>query len=343
MRTFSPVPFLLLGACGAASAPTRGSGAASAAAPPVSVAGPAAPATPNAAPAEPAASSAEPSAPVAGGKLTLDQARRYMVELVNRDRKSQGLAPVALDAGPATAAAQRHADDMLRLGFLGHWGSDGSVPEQRHTEAGGVDMVLENALCMTDESRRAPDAHLLLDRSEIERAERMFFDEVPPNDGHRKNILRPQHTHVGIGIALPLRTPTEIPVPCFVQELTDHYATYEPLPKTATPRQMVHLAATLDARMTPGGFGIARVDLPKPLPPAELNRRRSYPVPVPYQNYWPPGFKTPLPVQITGSTMRLDAPLGDQPGLYEISTWAKPAGGVGEYRMIGLRTVRVER
>ncbi len=309
----------------------------------MSAAGPVAPA-PYAAPVAPTPTVAPADAgPLpTSGKLTLDQARRYMVELVNRDRKSQGLGPVALDPGPATAAAQRHADDMLRLGFLGHWGSDGSIPEQRHTEAGGVDMVLENALCMTDEVRRTADGHLLLDRAEIERAERMFFDEVPPNDGHRKNILRPQHTHIGIGIALPVRTPSEIPVPCFVQELTDHYATYEPLPKSAAPRQMVHLAATVDPRMTPGGFGIARVDLPKPIAPAELNRRRSYPVPAPYQNYWPQGFKTPVAVQVAGGTMRVDVPLGDEPGLYEISAWAKPASG-GEYRMIGLRTVRVER
>ncbi len=341
MRIRPAVLFLTLASCAGAPATPAGTVAPPAAPPSVRAAGPSAPYVAPVATA-PVAPAAEASGAPAG-KLTLDQARRYMLELVNRDRKSQGLGPVALEPGPATVAAQRHADDMLRLGFLGHWGSDGSIPEQRHTEAGGVDMVLENALCMTDEVRRTLDGHLLLERAEIERAERMFFDEVPPNDGHRKNILRPQHTHVGIGIALPVRTPTEIPVPCFVQEFTDHYATYEPLSKTAAPRQMVHLAATLDPRMTPGGFGIARVDLPKPLPPTELNRRRSYPVPAPYQNFWPQGFKTPVAVQVTGTTMRVDVPLGDEPGLYEISTWAKPASGTGEYRMIGLRTVRVER
>ena len=29
-----------------------------------------------------------------------------------------------------------------------------------------------------------------------------MIEEVPPNDGHRKTILFPQHTHVGFGIAL---------------------------------------------------------------------------------------------------------------------------------------------
>ena len=80
-----------------------------------------------------------------------------MVALVNRDRATQGLGPVELDDGAPTVAGQAHAEDMARLGYLGHWGSDGSVPEQRHTEAGGSDMVLENALCFTDEAKRTLD------------------------------------------------------------------------------------------------------------------------------------------------------------------------------------------
>src|SRR5262249_15904421 len=46
------------------------------------------------------------------GTLDLDGARRYMLELLNRDRASMGLSPVQLDDGPATHAAQAHAEDM---------------------------------------------------------------------------------------------------------------------------------------------------------------------------------------------------------------------------------------
>ncbi|HEX3344297.1 MAG TPA: CAP domain-containing protein, partial [Polyangiaceae bacterium] len=90
-------------------------------------------------------------------RLTLDEARRYMVQLVNRDRATAGLAPVELDEGPPTRGGQAHAEDMATHGYLGHWGTDGSVPEQRYTEAGGADMVLENASCFTDEQPRALD------------------------------------------------------------------------------------------------------------------------------------------------------------------------------------------
>ena len=88
-------------------------------------------------------SSSTPPAPTAA--LTIPEARKYMLQLINRDRASQGLSPVELDEGAAMTAGQAHAEDMARLGYLGHWGSDGSVPEQRITEAGGADVDFENA------------------------------------------------------------------------------------------------------------------------------------------------------------------------------------------------------
>lgn len=266
-----------------------------------------------------------------------------MVALINRDRRAHGLAPVELDEGPPTIAAQRHAEDMVRLGFLGHWGSDGSVPEQRHTEAGGADMVLENALCFTDEVKRDVDPNPLIDPKQVERAESLFFDEVPPNDGHRKNILKPTHTKVGIGVAQSRETAKELAVPCFAQELVDAYGTYAPLPRKAKVGATVHVEATVAANVHPTGVGVARLPLPKPLSPSELNKRRTYLVPKPYQMYWGPGFVTPIVVKITGQKVAVDVPLSDkgQPGLYEVSVWGK-IGTSNEQSMLSLRTILVE-
>ncbi|MDB4942335.1 MAG: hypothetical protein JWP97_1869 [Labilithrix sp.] len=294
--------------------------------------------------ASPAPDAGRAAAPARPAKLlTVAEARRYMVQLVNRDRATHHLPPVVLDEGPATIAAQAHADDMAHLGYLGHWGSDGSVPEQRHTGGGGADMVLENALCFTDEKTRTLDPQPLLEPSQVERAESLFFDEVPPNDGHRKNILRPGHTGIGIGVAQPVATPTELAVSCFAQELTDHYGTYAPVPRRAKVGAMVHVQATLAPGLRPTGVGVARAVPPAPLPVAELNKRRSYPVPKPFQLYWGPGYVTPKPVLIEGSTLSIDVPLSDhgQPGLYEISVFAKFPGS-DEQTMVGLRTIVVE-
>jgi hypothetical protein len=273
----------------------------------------------------------------------MSEARRYMVALINRDRATQGVPPVELDERMPTAAGQAHAEDMARLGYLGHWGSDGSVPEQRYTAAGGTDMVIENALCFTAAATRRLDPKALIEPAEVERAEAMFFDELPPNDGHRRTILKPSHTRVGIGVAQPTRTAKEIPVPCFAQEFVDGYGTYAPIPKTAKVGAKIRVTGTLEKGARPTGVGIARVASPKSIAASELNRRRSYLVPKPYQMYWGKGFVTPIVVDISGQAFSIEVPLSDgaQPGLYEVSVWAK-FGGVGDHAIVSLRTIVVE-
>jgi len=274
--------------------------------------------------------------------LSLKDARAHMVTLINRDRASLGLPPVVLDEGAGTAAAQEHANDMARLGYLGHWGSDGSVPEERHTRHGGADMILENALCYTDEAVRTLDSAATFDSAYLEKAEGLFFNEVPPNDGHRKNILTRYHTRVGIGIAQPVATPTEIPVACIVQEFLDGYGTYAAIPSRATVGSTIRVEGTLSKGAHVGGVGVARIPAAAPLAPSELNRRRSYPVPKPYQMYWPKGYVTPIPLQVRGDHFSIDVPLSDrgQPGIYEISVWAK-VEGEGDFVPVGLRTMSV--
>jgi uncharacterized protein YkwD len=274
-------------------------------------------------------------------RMTLAEARRYMVQLINRDRASMGVPPVELDEGPPTRAGQSHADDMAQNGYLGHWGTDGSVPEQRYTEAGGTDMVLENASCFTDEQHRTLDAQARVDPRNIEQAEDMFFHEQPPNDGHRKNILKPWHKKVGIGVAQPVATPTEIPVPCFAQEFVDPYGTYGAVPSQMHVGDTLRVSGAIAPPAAFAGVGLARVGAPGPVSVAELNRRRSYPVPAPYQMYWPPGFQTPIPVQVSGNRFAVSLPLSDggRAGMYELSVWAT-VPGTKDLTMVSLRTIR---
>jgi uncharacterized protein YkwD len=273
--------------------------------------------------------------------VSVGEARHVMVQLINRDRATMGLPPVALDEGPPTRSGQGHAEDMASNGYLGHWGTDGSVPEQRFTEAGGTDMVMENASCFTDEQPRTVDPDARVDVRNVEQAEDMFFHEMPPNDGHRRNILDPYHQRVGIGVAQPRPTPTEIPVPCFTQEFVDAYGTYAPVPASMRVGETLHVEGAITAPAVFAGVGLARVEAPRPVPVAELNRRRSYPVPAPYQMYWPPGFQTPIPVRVNGNRFAVSLPLSDagRPGMYEISVWASLPGS-RELRMVSLRTLQ---
>ena len=252
------------------------------------------------------------------------------------------LAPVTLEEGPGQAAGQAHAEDMAKNGYLGHWGTDGSVPEERLTRAGGADFDMENALCFTDEKQRTLDPKPTIAKSEVEKAESMFFNEKPPNDGHRQNILKPFHKRVGIGVSQPKSTATEIAVPCFSQEFLDPYGSYQSIPKEMKVGATLHVAGEIQSPAKFAGVGLARIDAPKPISVAELNTRRSYPIPQPYQMYWPPGFKTPIPIKVTGNAFSIDVPVSDggKPGLYEVSIWAN-VPGASDLVMVSLRTILV--
>jgi uncharacterized protein YkwD len=275
--------------------------------------------------------------------LTIHEARCLMVSLINRDRASMHLAPVDLDEGPPTLSGQGHAEDMAAHGYLGHWGTDGSIPEQRYNRAGGGDMVFENASCFTDEAPRAIDPAPWIAAQQVITTESMFFNESPPNDGHRKNILKGFHRRVGIGVGQPLPRPNEIAVPCFSQEFIDPYGTYAPVPAAMRVGQTLHVEGAILPPAAVAGVGLARVPLSAPIPVPELNRRRSYPVPQPYQMYWPPGFVTPIPLRVNGGAFAIDIPVSDrgQAGLYELSIWAK-LPGEADFVIVGLRTIRVD-
>jgi uncharacterized protein YkwD len=281
----------------------------------------------------PPAAIARPSRP-----MSLADAQKYMLRLVNRDRDAEGLPLVTWDT-EAARAGQMHADDMASHGYTAHYGSDGSVPEQRHTVAGGVAMAMENAGCLADGVERKLDKQPLFSAEEIEKVESAFMNETPPHDGHRRNILTPWHNRLGIGIAKPLG----LPVACIAQEFTDSYGTYAPLPKSARVGDSFEITGEIIAPAVFGGVGVARIDAPAPKAASELNGLHSYAIPETYTQYFPKGFVTPAPVQVRGSRFSIRVPLNDRgkAGLYEVSVWAH-LPETPDLVMVSLRTIAVD-
>lgn len=269
--------------------------------------------------------------------MTRAQAERYLLSLINRDRASKGLQPVKWDR-TAARAGQAHAEDMARNGFTGHWGTDGSIPEERYTRAGGTHMVQENAGCFADGKVRELDPNPRFSAEAIERVQSAFFNEKPPHDGHRKNILKPWHTHVGVGLAKA----KGVDIVCQAQEFTDQYGSYSGLPKKAKLGQRIHVSGTVKQPAKIAGVGVARVPFGKPLSARQILARSTYPVPAPYVTYFPKGFVTPIPVQVSGNRFSIDIPLRHPagPGLYEVSVWGE-VPGTKDLVMISLRTVEV--
>lgn len=71
----------------------------------------------------------------ATGVAAVDHFRRNMLESLNRVRTANGAGTLRLNRA-LDDAAQAHAEDMARHGFMAHVGSDGSGPAERLTQAG---------------------------------------------------------------------------------------------------------------------------------------------------------------------------------------------------------------
>src|SRR5450432_3984627 len=187
------------------------------------------------------------------GPMNVEQARRYVLALVNHDRAENGLPAVVLD-DTASRAGQRHADDMARSGYTAHWGTDGSVPEERYSDAGGTDFVQENAGCLADAQHRELERAPRFEAHQLEQFERMFMAEKPPHDGHRKNILKRAHTALGVGIAKP----TAVDLACVSQEFVDDFGDYQAVPKSARAGVTLHVEGDVKGTVVFGGVGLAR-------------------------------------------------------------------------------------
>jgi uncharacterized protein YkwD len=110
-----------------------------------------------------------------------------MTALVNRDRGGMGLAPLSVN-GQLNSAAHAHSVKMAQTGSLSHDGWDTEIANSGFAP-GAPGMTGQNIAMRS--GGYSPDA-----------IEAMFFNETPPNDGHRKSILNPNFHQIGIGCVL---------------------------------------------------------------------------------------------------------------------------------------------
>ncbi len=126
-------------------------------------------------------------------KLTL---RHQVLKQINRDRVARGLAPVQLDA-TVSALADAYCAAQIRNQTTGHFTTDGKPPYLRFSEGGVDDGVSENAAAWSG-------SYTFSDRAVYDMARRSheaMMAERAPHDGHKRTILDPHATHVGIGLA----------------------------------------------------------------------------------------------------------------------------------------------
>jgi len=109
-----------------------------------------------------------------------------VVALINQKRAAAGLPPLTLSAQVARAA-QAHANECSTRGWCSHVGADGADTRTRLIRAG-----------YTPSSYYGENWVEALDPAQ---AVNWWYNETPPNDPHRKNLLNANYADIGIGIA----------------------------------------------------------------------------------------------------------------------------------------------
>lgn len=122
--------------------------------------------------------------------------RERAVRLINRDRQAYGLPPVQLDV-QSSQIGDEYCERQIRNRTTGHFTIDGLAPYMRYSFAGGNDGVSENAAAWSANYNFNERALVEM----IGRSQDSMMAETPPRDGHKRTILDPYATHVGIGMA----------------------------------------------------------------------------------------------------------------------------------------------
>ena len=253
---------------------------------------------------------------------TFKEIRANLLQMVNEERAVAQVPPLAVDE-LATQIATKHAVEMAVDEYASHWGRDGRKPYHRYSFGGGTEATQENVSAADNTwSRKISDL-----KQDTAYLHVRLYQEQPPNDGHRRAILAPQHTHVGFGLAveqLRLR---------MVQLYVARYLQVEPMPRKAKPGEQL----TFAAKMPKSGYFLNHIEVfyePSPKPPelSWLRQPQSYGLPHDskvLRPKVPPPFmyadRAPgvIDVSLDGRISTKVKLFKNEPGIYTIVTWLK--------------------
>ncbi len=250
--------------------------------------------------------------------------RKKVFEMINEERDVAKVQPVEMD-DLATEVATKHAVDLATKEFIGHWGSDGLKPYHRYSAAGGTHATEENVSAADGTwSNKAKDL-----KQDTAYLHVRMYQEKPPNDGHRRTILAPQHTHVGIGLAvqdLRLR---------LVELFVAKYVEVKPIKREAKPNAQI----SFSGKIVRPGYLFNNIEVfyePLPTPPELewLRQPRSYALPNESRVLRP---RVQPPFTYTDGTVGIVEVFADRsfqtpvslykskPGIYTIVVWLRSA------------------
>lgn len=126
-----------------------------------------------------------------------DSLKAAVFAQINQNRTAAGLLPVGWD-GAASLVADSFCEQQVREGSRGHFLMDGVPPYARTGFSGVFGAQSENSVSWvtTGHTFSDPAEWLALE------GHKGMMAEKPPADGHRRTILDPEATHVGVGYAV---------------------------------------------------------------------------------------------------------------------------------------------
>lgn len=262
--------------------------------------------------------------------------RAHVLRLINTDRQLYGLAPVALD-DHASIIGDAFCRQQIQHGTNGHFTIDGLAPYMRYSFAGGNDGLTENAAAWSA-------TYAFSERALYEMARRSqdaMMAEMPPNDGHKKAILDPHATHVGVGLAWH-RGEFRL-----VHEFLRRYIDWtQPVVRRARLDEKVTIAGKpLDGAVI-DAISVHHEPVPKPITAAVANAVVNYTLPAKRNDYLPrlsgsakasngmmevvrreyaDGRRGEVRLARDGA-FTFDVPFPDGPGIYTVVVWIRRGG-----------------
>ena len=251
--------------------------------------------------------------------------REHMLKLINRDRAIYRLPPVELDL-QASALGDEYCRAQIRNGTTGHFTTDGLAPYARYSLAGGNDAVSENAAAWSA-------TYQFNERALYEMAGRSqdaMMAETPPADGHKRTMLDPYATHVGIGLAW------EKGEFRLVQEFIRRHVDWtRPLPRDARAGQTIPVGGRALRGVQVEGISVHHEPLPRAMSAVVASAISTYSLPDRRRDYRPRvrtaqralriGGRGDFPLAADGS-FTFNVPLQDGPGLYTVVVWVRREG-----------------
>lgn len=259
----------------------------------------------------------------------------YALGLINTDRHKYGLGNVTLSNEPS---AQQHSVSMLSYSYFSHWDPYGMKPYMRYTLLGGLGAASENVAYRESEScgifgcTGNINVKQALQQMEYEM---MYNDSVCCNNGHRDNILNPDHNEVSIGIAYNSSSVY------FTEDFIDNYVNWSDYGINPSTDEM-YVEGTLS-----GGniFSSVQIAYDKPvqnMTTAQLDNTSSYSYGptiagvVGSPLYYYTGIETidANEYSISGRNFKVAFPMQDTinkngPGEYTVLVWMNDSSGAG--------------